>query len=97
LLILGAHPPAELASRQHLDDFSSFSKKPSSMRCCRRAKASGRLTPGVLQSVDGFMNIALENTIELMNSRETNKYGDVFIRGNNGKQLVYKSPIIDTN
>jgi U6 snRNA-associated Sm-like protein LSm6 len=66
------------------------------MLYCRRAKASGSLTPGVLQSVDGFMNIALENTVELMNSRETNQYGDVFIRGNNGKQLVYKSSI-DTN
>ena len=31
------------------------------------------------------MNIALEQTEEHVNGRVTNRYGDAFIRGNNGK------------
>ncbi|CDO51438.1 similar to Saccharomyces cerevisiae YDR378C LSM6 Lsm (Like Sm) protein [Geotrichum candidum] len=38
---------------------------------------------GKLQSVDGFMNIALESTREFFNNKQVNSYGDVFIRGNN--------------
>lgn len=38
---------------------------------------------GVLASLDGFMNIALEQTEEYINGQLKNKYGDVFIRGNN--------------
>lgn len=30
------------------------------------------------------MNIALEKTVEYVNGEVRNKYGDVFIRGNNG-------------
>lgn len=30
------------------------------------------------------MNIAMENTEEHVNGRVTNRYGDAFIRGNNG-------------
>ena len=32
------------------------------------------------------MNIALEQTEEYVNGQLKNKYGDAFIRGNNGKQ-----------
>ena len=32
------------------------------------------------------MNIALEQTEEHVNGRVTNRYGDAFIRGNNGTQ-----------
>jgi hypothetical protein len=32
------------------------------------------------------MNIALEQTVEHVNGKVTNRYGDAFIRGNNGKQ-----------
>lgn len=37
------------------------------------------------------MNIAMEQTEEYVNGQLKNKYGDAFIRGNNGKQqLQYK-------
>lgn len=39
---------------------------------------------GELQSVDGYMNIALEQTKEIVNGRVRRNYGDAFIRGNNG-------------
>ena len=39
---------------------------------------------GVLSCLDGYMNIALEQTEEHVNGRVTNRYGDTFIRGNNG-------------
>ncbi|KAJ3294815.1 U4/U6-U5 snRNP complex subunit lsm6 [Borealophlyctis nickersoniae] len=40
---------------------------------------------GTLACLDGYMNIALEQTEEYVNGRLKNKYGDCFIRGNNGK------------
>jgi U6 snRNA-associated Sm-like protein LSm6 len=49
--------------------------------------ASPHLTqhyPGVLSCLDGYMNIALEQTEEHVNGVVTNRYGDAFIRGNNG-------------
>ncbi|KAG1772937.1 hypothetical protein EV702DRAFT_976253 [Suillus placidus] len=42
---------------------------------------------GVLSCLDGYMNIALEQTEEHVNGVVTNRYGDAFIRGNNGKSL----------
>ena len=39
---------------------------------------------GVLQCLDGYMNIAMEQTEEHVNGIVTNRYGDAFIRGNNG-------------
>lgn len=42
---------------------------------------------GVLSCLDGFMNIALEQTEEHVNGVITNKYGDAFIRGNNGAHI----------
>jgi U6 snRNA-associated Sm-like protein LSm6 len=39
---------------------------------------------GVLSCLDGYMNIALEQTEEQVNGAVTNRYGDAFIRGNNG-------------
>lgn len=41
-------------------------------------------TEGVLACLDGYMNIALEQTEEYVNGQLKNKYGDAFIRGNNG-------------
>ncbi|CAE6417512.1 unnamed protein product [Rhizoctonia solani] len=38
---------------------------------------------GVLSCLDGYMNIAMEQTEEHVNGRVTNRYGDAFIRGNN--------------
>lgn len=39
---------------------------------------------GNLQSIDGYMNIVLDDGKELVGGREIRNYGDVFIRGNNG-------------
>jgi len=44
---------------------------------------------GVLACLDGFMNIALEQTEEFVNSQLKNKYGDAFIRGNNGFESFF--------
>lgn len=46
---------------------------------------------GVLACLDGYMNIALEQTEEYVNGQLKNKYGDAFIRGNNGKLISDKS------
>ena len=40
---------------------------------------------GELQSVDGYMNIALEKTEEYVNGTKRRTYGDAFVRGNNGR------------
>ena len=46
---------------------------------------SGVVYKGELQSVDGYMNIALEKTEEYVNGVKRRTYGDAFVRGNNGK------------
>jgi len=38
---------------------------------------------GILACLDGYMNIALEQTEEYVGGQLKNKYGDAFIRGNN--------------
>lgn len=40
--------------------------------------------PGVLACLDSFMNIAMEQTEEYVQGQLKAKYGDCFIRGNNG-------------
>lgn len=52
-------------------------------------KDSLYVSPGVLSCLDGFMNIALEQTEEHVNGVVTNKYGDAFIRGNNGAWFLF--------
>jgi U6 snRNA-associated Sm-like protein LSm6 len=42
------------------------------------------LLSGELQSVDGYMNIALEKTEEFVDGVKRRTYGDAFVRGNNG-------------
>ncbi|KAG9257972.1 uncharacterized protein J7T54_003213 [Emericellopsis cladophorae] len=44
---------------------------------------SGVVYKGELQSVDGYMNIALEKTEEHVNGVKRREYGDAFVRGNN--------------
>lgn len=44
---------------------------------------------GVLACLDGYMNIAIEQTEEYVNGQLKNKYGDAFLRGNNGKILRF--------
>lgn len=48
---------------------------------------------GELQSVDGYMNIALEKTQEFVNGVKRREYGDAFVRGNNGKSLELERPL----
>ncbi|KAJ8502893.1 hypothetical protein ONZ45_g11343 [Pleurotus djamor] len=45
---------------------------------------------GILSCLDGYMNIALEQTEEHVNGAVTNRYGDAFIRGNNGPDSLEK-------
>ncbi|KAK8216784.1 U4/U6-U5 snRNP complex subunit lsm6 [Zalaria obscura] len=44
---------------------------------------SGVVYKGELQSVDGYMNIALDQTREIVDGKPRRNYGDAFIRGNN--------------
>ena len=46
---------------------------------------------GELQSVDGYMNIALEKTEEYVGGVKKRSYGDAFVRGNNGEISNYPS------
>ena len=46
---------------------------------------SGIVYRGELQSVDGYMNIALEKCAEFVDGKLRRKYGDAFVRGNNGR------------
>jgi U6 snRNA-associated Sm-like protein LSm6 len=42
---------------------------------------------GLLIGLDGFMNIAMEQTEEFVDGKLKNRFGDTFIRGNNGKRV----------
>ena len=44
---------------------------------------------GVLACLDGYMNIAMEQTEEYVDGQLKSKYGDCFIRGNNGVWNIY--------
>ncbi|KAK4165826.1 U6 snRNA-associated Sm-like protein LSm6 [Cladorrhinum sp. PSN259] len=44
---------------------------------------SGVVYKGELQSVDGYMNVALEKTDEYVKGVKRRTYGDAFVRGNN--------------
>ena len=48
---------------------------------------------GVLACLDGYMNIALEQTQEFIEGKPSTSYGDTFIRGNNGKsdKMIHNS------
>ncbi|KAG6895321.1 hypothetical protein C0992_001938 [Termitomyces sp. T32_za158] len=54
--------------------------------------ASGVDYRGVLSCLDGYMNIALEQTEEHVNGVVTNRYGDAFIRGNNDVDVAFGVP-----
>lgn len=47
-------------------------------------RSGANICQGELQSVDGYMNIALEKTVEYVNGVKRRAYGDAFVRGNNG-------------
>ncbi|ONH69605.1 U6 snRNA-associated Sm-like protein LSm6 [Cyberlindnera fabianii] len=57
---------------------------------------SGEEYHGTLDTIDGYMNIALEETQEVVEGTVTRKYGDVFIRGNNGMLNMLSLHIIIT-
>eukprot|EP01128_Nolandella_sp_AFSM9_P007369 TRINITY_DN4012_c0_g1_i1.p1 TRINITY_DN4012_c0_g1~~TRINITY_DN4012_c0_g1_i1.p1 ORF type:complete len:100 (-),score=29.87 TRINITY_DN4012_c0_g1_i1:164-418(-) len=44
---------------------------------------SGVTYRGILACLDGYMNIAMEQTQEYVNGQLKNTYADTFIRGNN--------------
>ncbi|KAF8123852.1 hypothetical protein EV363DRAFT_1354884 [Boletus edulis] len=48
---------------------------------------------GILSCLDGYMNIALEQTEEHVNGIVTNRYGDAFIRGNNVLYISAAEPL----
>jgi U6 snRNA-associated Sm-like protein LSm6 len=54
---------------------------------------SGVVYKGELQSVDGYMNIALEKCQEFVNGQLRRTYGDAFVRGNNGACTVLATSI----
>lgn len=49
---------------------------------------------GNLQTIDGFMNVVLEDGKECVNGSITKDYGDVFIRGNNGMYNSYMRQLV---
>lgn len=53
---------------------------------------SGVTYHGILACLDGYMNIAMEQTEEYVNGQLNEKYGDAFIRGNNGTDPRVSSP-----
>lgn len=58
---------------------------------CFRSNAFTDFHTGELQSVDGYMNIALEKTEEFVNGKLRRSYGDAFVRGNNGSLLRHST------
>jgi len=48
---------------------------------------SDRVVSGDLQSVDGYMNIALERCKEWTDGKVIRSWGDAFVRGNNGMSM----------
>lgn len=57
---------------------------PCSSTIVLQTNPSSHHVSGELQSVDGYMNIALEKTDEYVNGKKRRSYGDAFVRGNNG-------------
>ncbi|EJT81358.1 U6 snRNA-associated Sm-like protein LSm6 [Gaeumannomyces tritici R3-111a-1] len=52
---------------------------------------SGVIYKGELQSVDGYMNIALEKAEEWVAGQKKRSYGDAFVRGNNVMYIAASS------
>ncbi|KIO22450.1 hypothetical protein M407DRAFT_245169 [Tulasnella calospora MUT 4182] len=48
---------------------------------------------GILSCLDGYMNIALEQTEEHVAGKITNRYGEAFIRGNNVLYISAAEPL----
>ncbi|KXN81237.1 U6 snRNA-associated Sm-like protein LSm6 [Leucoagaricus sp. SymC.cos] len=80
-------PPA-----QHTGSPTDFLKNVVGKRVIVRL-LSGVDYRGVLSCLDGYMNIALEQTEEHVNGVVTNRYGDAFIRGNNVLYISAAEPL----
>jgi hypothetical protein len=55
------------------------------------------IASGDLQSVDGYMNIALERCKEMVDGKVVRSWGDAFVRGNNGMLFILYNPLIYPN
>ena len=53
------------------------------------------INSGLLTCLDGYMNVALEDTEEWSGGRLTGRFGDCFLRGNNGMPMFYALSITD--
>lgn len=74
----GQQAPPPPASRTPADFLRSIRGKPVVVRL-----NSGADYRGVLACLDGYMNVALEQTEEYVAGQLKNAYGDAFLRGNN--------------
>lgn len=79
-----ADQPSESSAKTPSDFLKSIKGKPVIVKL-----NSGVDYRGILACLDGYMNIAMEQTEEFVNGQLKNKYGDCFIRGNN---VLYISP-----
>ena len=52
------------------------------------SQPSAKKEAGLLSSIDGYMNLAMEKTKEFASGSLRREYGDCFIRGNNGVHFV---------
>lgn len=52
---------------------------------------------GELQSIDGYMNLALEKCEEHVDGVKKRSYGDAFVRGNNGEEICFQERIVVAN
>ena len=82
-------PPPALAAPAAATDFLKgvAVRLPSGVDYCgpfRHPACADGLWTGVLSRRDGYMNIALEPSEEHVGGTLTNRYGDAFVRGNNG-------------
>ncbi|GAA5952232.1 hypothetical protein JCM3765_001915 [Sporobolomyces pararoseus] len=78
----GSEQPPQQAQQPELPGPGAFLKSVVGQRVVVRLN-SGVDYRGVLNCLDGYMNIALEGTEEWVNGVKTNSYGDAFVRGNN--------------
>ncbi|CDO69807.1 hypothetical protein BN946_scf184803.g5 [Trametes cinnabarina] len=80
-------PPAAPAEPSPPPPPSTFGSPTDFLKC------SGQTRRGILSCLDGYMNIAMEQTEEHVNGRVTNSYGDTFIRGNNVLYISAAEPL----
>ncbi|CAE7248817.1 Lsm6 [Symbiodinium sp. KB8] len=74
----GTAAPAAPASKGPSEFLKSIIGRPVQVKL-----NSGVVYKGILACLDGFMNIALEQTEEFVDGKLTERFGDAFIRGNN--------------